>query len=395
MPTPPAPWPSPGGCVGRPFTCRSPAVHGPYDLPRYVPGMRSRLAAALVLAAVAVAGCGTDDNSSRLKAGRPPAAPVAGANDRATLSGAGATFPATLVQEWIKHYGGLAPRVTINYQPIGSGAGIQQLTSKTVDFAGSDVPLKASEVEATGGAGAVVQVPWTAGGVAVEYNLPGIDSLRLTPQTLAAIFAGRVTKWNDPAIKAENPNASLPGSGIQVVHRSDGSGTTQVFTDYLKAVAPDIWTFPSTKDWPASTPGTGAKGSDGVTAAVKQSAGAIGYAEPSYPKQAGLAIATIRNQAGRFVAPEATAVSAALAAATVKADGSLALNFTAPSPEAYPISSASYLMFYRAASDAARDTALRHFAAWALTEGQALAEGLDYAPLPEPVQMAALAAVKL
>ena len=357
--------------------------------------MRSRLAAVLVLAAVAATGCGTDDNSARLSTGRPPSGPVAGADDRATLSGAGATFPATLVQEWIKQYGPLAPGVTINYQPIGSGAGIQQLTSRTVDFAGSDVPLKPSEVEATGGAGAVVQVPWTAGGVAVEYNLPGVEELRLTPRVLAGVFAGRITKWNDPAIKADNPRAPLPGSGIQVVHRSDGSGTTQVFTDYLKAVAPDVWTYPSGKDWPAGTPGTGAKGSDGVTAAVKQSVGAIGYAEPSYPKQAGLGIAVVRNEAGRFVAPEADAVSAALAAATVRSDGSLALNFSAPNPEAYPISSASYLMFYAAGTDPARDTALRHFAAWALTDGQDLAEGLDYAPLPEPVQVAALRAVKL
>jgi phosphate transport system substrate-binding protein len=357
--------------------------------------MRTRLGAVIVLTALAISGCGTDDNSSRLSAGRRPATPVAGADDQATLSGAGATFPATIIQEWIKQYRPLVPGVTVNYQPIGSGAGIQQLVSRTVDFAGSDVPLKASEVEATGGAGAVVQIPWTAGGVAVEYNLPGVDGLRLTPQALAGVFAGRITKWNDPAIKAENPNAALPGSGIQVVHRSDGSGTTQVFTDYLKAVAPDVWTYTSGKDWPADTPGTGAKGSDGVTAAVKQSVGAIGYAEPSYPKQAGLGIAHIRNTAGRFVGPEARAVSAALAAATVRPDGSLALNFTAPSPEAYPISSASYLMFYRAASDAGQDTALRHFAEWALTDGQELAEDLDYAPLPEPVQVAALAAVKL
>jgi phosphate transport system substrate-binding protein len=357
--------------------------------------MRSRLAAVLVLTVVAATGCGTDDNSARLSAGRVPSAPVAGAGDRATLSGAGATFPATLVQEWIKHYGPLAPGVTINYQPIGSGAGIQQLTSKTVDFAGSDVALKPSEVEATGGAGAVVQVPWTAGAVAVEYNLAGVEALRLTPQVLVGLFAGRITKWNDPAIRAENANAPLPDSGIQVVHRSDGSGTTQVFTDYLKAVAPDVWTYPSGKEWPAGTPGTGAKGSDGVTAAVKQSPGSIGYSEPSYPKQAGLGMATIRNEAGRFAAPDAKAVSAALASATVKPDGSLALNFKAPSPESYPISSASYLMFYGAGTDPARDTALRHFAAWALTDGQDLAEGLDYAPLPEPVQVAALGAVKL
>lgn len=357
--------------------------------------MRSRLGAVAVLVALALGGCGTDDNSARLSAGRRSGAPVAGADDRATLSGAGATFPATIVQEWIKQYGPLAPGVTINYQPIGSGAGIQQLTSRTVDFAGSDVPLKASEIEATGGPGAVVQVPWTAGGVAVEYNLPGIDDLRLTPQVLAGIFAGRITRWNDPAIAAENPDASLPGAGIQVVHRSDGSGTTQVFTDYLRAVAPGLWTYPSGKDWPAGTPGTGAKGSDGVTAAVKQSVGAIGYAEPSYPKQAGLGVALVRNAAGRFTAPDAAAVSAALAGASVRADGSLSLNFKAPGPLAYAISSVSYLMFYRDAPDADRDVALRHFAAWALTEGQELAADLDYAPLPEPVQATALRAVKL
>ncbi|MGI8807386.1 MAG: phosphate ABC transporter substrate-binding protein PstS [Acidimicrobiales bacterium] len=350
---------------------------------------------ALALAVSASPACGTDDNSARLSGGRRSGAPVAGAGDQATLSGAGATFPATLVQEWIKQYRSLAPGVTVNYQPIGSGAGIQQLTSKTVDFAGSDVPLKDSEVAATGGPGAVVQVPWTAGGVAVEYNLPGVDGLRLTPATLAGIFAGGITRWNDPAIRADNPSASLPAAGIQVVHRSDGSGTTQVFTDYLKAVAPEVWTFPSGKDWPSATAGTGAKGSDGVTAAVKQSIGAIGYAEPSYPKQALLGMATVRNEAGRFVGPDAKAVSAALAAATVNADGTLKLNFAPVSPEAYPISSTSYLMFYRSGADPAKDSALKHFAAWALTEGQESAEALDYAPLPEPVQVAALGAVKL
>jgi phosphate transport system substrate-binding protein len=356
---------------------------------------RRAVVLALALAVGAPTSCGTDDNSARLNAGRTAHAPVVGKDDQATLSGAGSTFVATIVQEWIKQYRPLVSGVTVNYQPIGSGAGIQQLTSKTVDFAGSDVPLKASEIEATGGPGAVVQVPWTAGAVAVEYNLPGVDGLRLTADALAGIFAGSVTRWNDPAIKAENPGAPLPASGIQVVHRSDGSGTTQVFTDYLKAAAPAIWTFPSGKDWPADTAGTGAKGSDGVTAAVKQSAGSIGYSEPSFPKQAGLGIAVMRNAAGRFVGPEAKAVSAALAAATVTPEGTLKLNFTPASPDAYPISSTSYLMFYRSAPDPGRDAALKHFAEWALTEGQSLAEGLDYAPLPPPVQASALGGVRL
>jgi len=361
--------------------------------------MKRRQAAVLALTWIlglsGATACGTDDNSARLSARRSTAGPVAGADDSATLSGGGSTFQATLVQEWIKQYRSLAPGVTVNYQPIGSGAGIQQLTSKTVDFAGSDVPLKDSEVAATGGPGAVVQVPWTAGGVAVGYNLPGVAGLRLTAEALAGIFAGRITRWNDAAIKVENPSASLPASGIQVVHRSDGSGTTQVFTDYLKVAAPAEWTFPSGKDWPAGTAGTGAKGSDGVTAAVKQSVGAIGYAEPSYPKQAGLGIATIRNEAGRYVGPDAKAVSAALAAASVNPDGTLRLNFAPVSPDAYPISSTSYLLFYRSGSDPAKDAALKHFVAWALTVGQEFAEDLDYAPIPETVQVTALGAVKL
>jgi phosphate transport system substrate-binding protein len=285
--------------------------------------------------------------------------------------------------------------VTLNYQSVGSGAGIQQLTSKTVDFAGSDVPLKDSEVAATGGPGAVVQIPWTAGGLAVEYNLREVKDLRLSPAALAGIFAGTVTRWNDPAIRTDNPGVALPASGIQVVHRSDGSGTTQVFTDFLKAAAPELWTFPSGKDWPAGTAGTGAKGSDGVTASVQQSPGSIGYSEVSFPKQAGLGVALVGNRAGRFLAPAAPAVSAALAEATVNPDGTLKLNYTPTGAGAYPISTTSYLLFYRQGADPARDVALRHFASWVLADGQALAEGLDYAPLPASVLGPAVDAVKL
>jgi len=360
---------------------------------------RPALAAGTLTLALALvtAGCGTDDNTARTapRPGGATTAPAAGAGDTATLSGAGSTFVATLAQEWIKQYRSQAPGVTVNYQPVGSGAGIQQLTSKTVDFAGSDVALKESEVAATGGPGAVVQIPWTAGGVAVEYNLPEVKDLRLSPTVLAGIFAGTVSRWNDPAIKADNPTAALPGSGIQVVHRSDGSGTTQVFTDFLRATAPETWTFPSGKDWPSGTAGTGAKGSDGVTASVKQSTGSIGYSELSFPKQAGLGVASVANKAGRFVTPTAKAVSAALAAATINADGTLKLNFTPDSPEAYPVTTTSYLLFYSAGTDPAKDTALKHFALWALLEGQKLAEGLDYAPLPPTILGAALGAVKL
>lgn len=352
---------------------------------------RARTVASAVALALATAACGTDDNTPR-DATPGPRVTIA---DQATLSGAGASFPATIVQEWIKQYGRVAPGVTVNYQAVGSGAGIQQLTSRTVDFAGSDVPLKQSEQAATGGPGNVVQVPWTAGGLAVAYNLPGVDDLRLSEATLAGIFAGRITRWNDAALGADNPGTRLPTAGIQVVHRSDGSGTTQVFTEYLKAVAHEVWAFPTGKDWPAGTVGTGAKGSDGVTAAVKQSAGAIGYSELSFPLQAGLGVALVRNRAGQYVSPTAAGVSAALGAATVNPDMTLRVNYAPDGVGAYPISTVSYLLFYRAGADPAEDAALKNFATWALTEGQLLAEDLDFAPLPQSIVDSALGAVRL
>ncbi|MGI9033854.1 MAG: phosphate ABC transporter substrate-binding protein PstS [Acidimicrobiales bacterium] len=319
---------------------------------------------------------------------------AAGAKDSATLSGAGSTFVSTILQEWTKAYRSVAPGVTINYQPVGSGAGIQQLTSKTVDFAGSDVTLKPEEQQATGGPGSVAEVPWVAGAVAVEYNLPEMKNLKLSPATLAGIFAGKITKWNDAAIKADNQGASPPSTGISVVHRSDGSGTTQVFTEFLKATAPEVWTFGSGKDVPWPT-GTGAKGSDGVTAGVKQSPGAIGYSELSFPKQASLGIASIKNKAGQFMAPTASAVTAALAGATVNPDLTLKLNYTPDDAAAYAMSTPTYLMFYKAGTDPAKSTALRHFAQWVLTDGQKLAAGLDYAPMPQSILDKALEVVRV
>lgn len=348
--------------------------------------------AAAVAVAVLASACGSDNNT-------PTAAPTsttpgatttvfAGANDKATLSGAGSTFVATIASEWIKQYKSAAPGVTVNYTGVGSGAGITQLTSKTVDFAGSDAPLTADQATATGGAGNVVQIPWIAGGVAVEYNLSSVKTLKLSPATLAGIFAGKITKWDDAAIKADNSGTSLPSTGIQVNFRSDSSGTTQVFTDYLRATAPDVWNpigATSSKDWPSGTPGTGSKGSDGVTAAVKQADGAIGYSEVSYPKQAGLGTAMIKNAAGQYVAPTSAAVSAALAAATVNPDLTLKLSYTPTDPAAYSISTTTYLMFYKSSGDATKDTAVRHFASWVLGAGQDLAEGLDYAPMPASI----------
>jgi phosphate transport system substrate-binding protein len=353
------------------------------------------MVATMALTANACAGDSSTSTSPRptsAGAGSSGAADPAfvGAGDKGTLSGAGSTFVATIMQEWIKQYAATAPGVTLNYQGVGSGAGVQQLTSKTVDFAGSDGALKEAEQAATGGVGAVVQVPWIAGGIAVEYNLPTVKTLKLSPATIAGIFGGRITRWDDAAIKADNTDVSLPGTGIQVVHRADGSGTTQVFSEYLKATAPESWAFGSSKDWPAGAAGTGAKGSDGVTAAVKQAVGGIGYSEVSYPKQAGLGTALVKNTAGQFTSPTAHAVSAALAGATVNPDMTLKLNYGPDAPDAYGISTTTYLMFYKSSGNANRDTLIRHFASWVLTDGQKHAESLDYAPMPEPILSQAL-----
>lgn len=355
---------------------------------RLFPGLAAAIAVALL-----AAGCGSDDNSTKSAGGGGVTTTAIGASDTATLAGAGSTFVATILQEWIKQYKAAAPGVTLNYQGVGSGAGIQQLTAKTVDFAGSDVVLKPEEQASLGGADATAQIPWIAGGIAVEYNLPSVKNLNLSPDTIAGIFAGTITKWDDAAVKADNPGATLPSIGVQVVHRSDGSGTTAIFTEYLKTVSPSIWTVGSGKDvqWPV---GTGAKGSDGVTAAVKQSEGAVGYAEVSYPKQASLGVAAVKNGAGKFTMPTAKAVTAALASATVNPDLTLKLSFTPSSADAYVISTTTYVMFPKAGPDPAKTTALKHFVEWVLTEGQKAAEGLDYAPMPPTILASGINSLK-
>jgi phosphate transport system substrate-binding protein len=289
----------------------------------------------------------------------------------------------------VKQYRTVAPHVAINYQGVGSGAGIQQLIAKTVDFAGSDVALKADEATKVGDP---VHVPWIAGGIAIEYNLSGVTDLKLSGPTLAGIFAGKIKKWDDAAIKADNAGTALPSTAIQVVHRSDGSGTTAVFTSYLTAAAPLTWTSGAAKDVPWPT-GTGAKGSDGVNAAVKASAGAIGYAEVSYPKNTpGLGIALIKNEGGKYVGPTTDAITAALGSATPNADGTLKINYKPTDPAAYPISTTTYVIYAKSLA-ADKLTALKHWIAWVLTDGQKAAAGLDYAPLPQSILDKALQAV--
>ncbi len=347
-----------------------------------------RSGAALFAAALALSACGSDNNSG---------ASGADANIQCatgSVSGAGSTFAATIVQQWRSNYSNSCPGASINYQAVGSGAGIQQLTAGTVDFAGSDVPLKPEEEKAAEAKqGDVVHVPWSAGAIAVEYNLPEAPNLQLRPATLAGIFNGTHKTWNDPVIAADNPGVTLPATPIQVVHRSDGSGTTAAFTSYLEAAAPDVWKAGSGKDisWPT---GQGAKGSDGVTGAVKQTAGAISYAELSYPKLGKLGIAKIGNPTGAFVAPDAeNAVTAALADAKVPDNLQLDLDYTPQNPAAYPISTVTYAVVPTKPGDAGKAKLMQSFLRYALGDGQKAAPELFYAPLPAELTAPALEAV--
>jgi phosphate transport system substrate-binding protein len=351
---------------------------------------------ALPLALAVLAGaCGSDDNTTKDTGGdtNTTAAAAKVACATGSVSGAGSTFVQTLAQQWIKDFGAKCAGATVNYQGVGSGAGIQQFTAGTVDFGASDAVMKPEEEQAAvAKGGPVLHIPWSGGGIALEYNLAGVGKLQLSPEVIAGIFAGKITKWDDAKIAADNSGTKLPATGIQVIHRSDGSGTTNAFTSYLTAVAPSVWTVGAGKDvaWPT---GQGAKGSDGVTAAVKQTDGAIGYAEVSYAKGSSLGIAAVKNAAGKYVAPDADSVAAALAAGTVPADLKAVANYKATDAKAYPISTYTWVIVFQKSSDPAKGKLLKAFLTYAVTAGQDAAEGLAYAPLPDELATKAKAAV--
>jgi phosphate transport system substrate-binding protein len=301
------------------------------------------------------------------------------------LTGAGSTFVQNLALEWIKNYTAQCHGASINYQGVGSGAGITQLTEGTVNFGATDVPLTTAQSAVLQPKGATVQVPWAAGGIALEYNLSGVSNLKLDANTIAGIFAGKITKWNDPAITALNSGTSLPSVTIATVHRSDSSGTTAAFTDYMSKAAPSVWTIGSSKT-PNWTTGQGAKGSDGVTATVKQTAGAIGYAEVSYAVGSGLPAALVKNEAGQFTSPMTTAaVSATIASATVSPAGVVTLNYATTDPQAYPIATPTYVVVFKSQSNAGTGSLLKDFLLYAVGPGQNSAPSLYYAPLPQNV----------
>ena len=299
------------------------------------------------------------------------------------LTGAGATFPNPIYSKWFDAYA-KERGVRINYQSIGSGGGIRQFTEGTVDFGATDGPMTDEQIAAA--KGDVLHVPTVLGAVVATYNLPSLrtTALRFDGPTLADIFLGRITKWNDPRLAALNPGVRLPAGDILVVHRSDGSGTSYIFTDFLSKVSPE-WKSrvgrATSVQWPA---GLGGKGNEGVTQQVKQSEGAIGYVELIYALSNALPAAEIRNRAGRFIAPTLKSVSAAADGIELPPDTDFRASITnAPGAEAYPISSFTWLLIHQKAPEAPRNQAIRAFVAWMLEPAaQRMAADLHYAPLP-------------
>lgn len=306
-----------------------------------------------------------------------------GKPENIALTGAGATFPFPLYSKWMAQYHALHPNVQINYQSIGSGGGIRQITARTVDFGASDVPMTDEELKKV--PAKLVQIPTTLGAVVVTYNAPGVTApLRLAPEVLADIYLGKVTRWNDKRIAAENPGVRLPASDISVVYRSDGSGTTAVFTDYLAKVSAEFKTAVGAGKsvrWPR---GLGAKGNEGVTGQLKTTPNTLGYVELAYAMQNKLPTAHIKNKAGNYVGPSID--SATAAAAGIELPESLTASITdAAGSDAYPIASFTYLLVYEDAVDQKKGAALIDFLWWALHDGQKDCAPLDYAPLPPPV----------
>ena len=316
-------------------------------------------------------------------------APAQSTSSGADLTGAGATFPYPLYSKWFNEYAKTG--VKINYQSIGSGGGIRQLSEQTVDFGATDAPMSDAELAKAKG-GAIVHIPTVLGAVVMIYNLPGLaQSARLNGETIAAIYQGQITRWNDARIAALNAGVALPATDILVVHRSDGSGTSYVFTDYLAQVSPAWATKPGKGkevQWPV---GLGAKGNEGVAGQVKQTPGAIGYAELAYATQNKLSTAMIGNAAGEFIAPSIASVTAAAAGAASKMPANTDYRVSivnAPGKGVYPISSFTWIIAYQKQTDAVKGKRLVDFLRWALGDGQAMAAPLDYAPLPDAMRAA-------
>lgn len=299
------------------------------------------------------------------------------------INGAGATFPQPIYTKWFDQYSKIDPSVRFNYQGIGSGGGQKQILAETVDFGASDGPM--SDENLAKAPRTLWHIPTVAGAVVITYNLPGNPTLKLDGPTLANIFLGKITKWNDPAITAQNSGVNLADQDIVVVHRSDGSGTTSIFTDYLSSISSE-WKTKVGKNTSVNWPtGLGGKSNAGVTGQVKQSPGSIGYVELAYAKQNSLPYADMKNSSGVYITPSIDSVVEALATAVIPEDFRFSM-VNAPSEKAYPIAGATWILVYQQQKDPAKGKKLVEFLKWAFVDGQKMAASLDYAPLPAGVQ---------
>jgi phosphate transport system substrate-binding protein len=307
------------------------------------------------------------------------------------INGAGATFPYPIYSKWFDDYAKLDPSVRFNYQSIGSGGGQKQILSETVDFGASDGPM--SDENLAKAPARLLHIPTVAGAVVITYNLPNNSKLRLDGPTIVGIFRGKITKWNDSHIASQNPGVELPPLDIVVVHRSDGSGTTYIFTDYLSSIS-DAWHADVGKNtsvkWPV---GLGGKGNEGVAGQVKQTPGAVGYIELIYALQNKLPFADVKNSSGHYIPASLDSVTAAVATAKVPDDFRFSV-VNAPGAGAYPIAGVTWLLVYEIQKDPSKGKKLVEFLNWALTDGEELASALDYAPLPRGLRERALARVK-
>lgn len=299
------------------------------------------------------------------------------------INGAGATFPYPIYSKWFDAYIKVDPSVRFNYQSIGSGGGQKQILAQTVDFGASDGPM--SDDNLSKAPGKLLHIPTVAGAVVITYNLPGNPALKLDGETIAGIYLGEIKKWNDSKLAALNPGAKLPDQEIVVVHRSDGSGTTFIFTDYLSKVSAD-WKSKvgnnTSVNWPA---GIGGKGNEGVSGQVKQTPGAIGYVELIYAIQNKMPYADLKNADGQFVKATLESVTAAMATANIPDDFRFSIT-NAPGKDSYPIAGATWLLVYEQQKDTAKGKKLVEFLKWAATKGEDMAKDLDYAPLPSQLR---------
>jgi phosphate transport system substrate-binding protein len=347
--------------------------------------IRHAVSVAFVMALLSVTACGGSEPEQQVQPGAQPTSVV-------QINGAGATFPYPIYSRWFSEYNTQHPGVQINYQSIGSGGGIRQLTNQTVFFGATDGPMTDEQLKAA--PGPILHLPTVLGAVVPVYNVQGTAvDLRFNGTVLADIYLGKIKKWNDPAIVKLNPGATLPATDITVVHRSDGSGTTYILVDYLSKVSPE---FKSTVgvntsvNWPT---GVGGKGNEGVAGLVSQTPGALGYVELIYALQNKISYGSVQNAAGEFVKASPETVTNAAAAVQIPDDFRVSIT-NASGAGAYPISSFTWLLLYQTPSDTGRAKVMTDFVRWAVTDGQKFASDLGYARLPEKVVKQELAALE-